>query len=84
MAFWKPGTVAPGSNVPVPTKGQSTQDRENEAEGNYVVFNPNSGLSLQQQRIRLPIFQNSTITFIEKLTFRKEIISFIWSKNIQL
>jgi ATP-dependent RNA helicase DDX35 len=68
MAFWKPGTVAPGSTVAVPTKGQSIEDRENEKEGNYVVFNPNSGISLQQQRVRLPIFQNSTI-FISNATY---------------
>lgn len=60
MAFWKPGTIAPGSNVPVPSTKSSAIDRENEKETNMAVYNPNAGLSFQQQRMRLPIFENST------------------------
>lgn len=62
MAFWKPGTVAPGSDVPVPTKS-SAIDREVEKDPTFAVFNPLQNLSLQQQRLRLPIFQNSTCIF---------------------
>lgn len=62
MAFWKPGTIAPGSEVLAPSKNSSQLDRENEkdasTETTNFVYNPNKKYSLQQQRIRLPIFQN--------------------------
>ncbi|TPX58828.1 hypothetical protein SpCBS45565_g07893 [Spizellomyces sp. 'palustris'] len=51
MAFWKPGTVAPGSNI----------DRETEREADESVvaqYNANEGLAINQQRLRLPIYKN--------------------------
>ncbi|KAJ3165388.1 ATPdependent RNA helicase [Geranomyces variabilis] len=51
MAFWKPGTVAPGSNV----------DRETEHEADQAVvaqYNSNEALPLAQQRLKLPIYKN--------------------------
>ncbi|KAI8575759.1 hypothetical protein K450DRAFT_260078 [Umbelopsis ramanniana AG] len=52
MAFWKPGTVAPGSTV----------DRDNEKEaGESIMAVANQSyryLSIQQQRERLPIFKS--------------------------
>ncbi|KAI8922517.1 P-loop containing nucleoside triphosphate hydrolase protein [Powellomyces hirtus] len=51
MAFWKPGTVAPGSSV----------DREAEKEVDQTViaqYNANDGLALGQQRLCLPIYKN--------------------------
>eukprot|EP00741_Cyanophora_paradoxa_P009740 tig00001628_g9437.t1 len=44
--FWKPGTIAPGVDI----------DR-NDGEPAPIVFNPNSRLSLYQQRQRLPIYK---------------------------
>ncbi|GAB5587907.1 hypothetical protein Unana1_02807 [Umbelopsis nana] len=52
MAFWKPGTVAPGSTV----------DRDTEKESDETIFNLANAsyryLSIQQQRERLPIFKS--------------------------
>ncbi|KAJ3145964.1 ATPdependent RNA helicase [Geranomyces michiganensis] len=51
MAFWKPGTVAPGSNV----------DRESELEADQTVvaqYNANGNLTIEQQRIRLPVYKH--------------------------
>ncbi|TPX44185.1 hypothetical protein SeMB42_g03260 [Synchytrium endobioticum] len=49
MAFWKPGTVAPGSN----------QDREDKDADAVLVYNQYDGsLPLSQQRLRLPIAKN--------------------------
>ncbi|CAK5264052.1 unnamed protein product [Mycena citricolor] len=48
MQFWKPGTVAPGSNL----------DRETDAEDYAVPSSANSSLSIQSQRERLPIFKH--------------------------
>lgn len=66
MTFWKPGTIAPGSNE-LAVKS-STLDRENEIENQVSVYNPNAKLTLQQQRIRLPIYQyrNHIIYLVEK------------------
>jgi ATP-dependent RNA helicase DDX35 len=53
MSFWKPGTIAPGSDI------EATQlDRETEKEANVVVYNKHENLSINAQRARLPIFQN--------------------------
>jgi hypothetical protein len=55
MTFWKPGTIAPGSDI------EATQlDRETEKEANFIVYNKHENLSINAQRARLPIFQNST------------------------
>ncbi|CAG8737937.1 5613_t:CDS:10 [Cetraspora pellucida] len=51
MAFWKPGTIAPGTNL----------DRETEKETNeaLVTFvDRGTSLSIQQQRKRLPIYKS--------------------------
>jgi len=53
MSFYKPGELQ--AEVPV--------DREAEAEGNVIVYNRNASLSINQQRVRLPIFQNSKCKF---------------------
>ncbi|CAI2182999.1 13767_t:CDS:10 [Funneliformis geosporum] len=51
MAFWKPGTVAPGTSV--------DREAEKESSENIVTFvNLSSNLSVQQQRKRLPIFKS--------------------------
>ena len=61
MSFWKPGTIAPGSTV----------DREG-ASDELLQYNPFEGLTIQQQRMRLPIFRNSSSccagTMIHRLT----------------
>ena len=45
--FWKPGEAPPG-----------VDDRDNEGEGGaVVVWNPNATLSVQKQRLSLPVFQ---------------------------
>ena len=54
MAFWKPGTAAPGIDL----------DRDTEEEGSQggplpYVYNRFGNLSLQQQRASLPIFKFS-------------------------
>ncbi len=49
MAFWKPGEKTPGAGV----------DRDLEKEPQFAIFNPNAKLSITQQRLKLPIFQNS-------------------------
>ncbi|KAJ3023009.1 ATPdependent RNA helicase [Thoreauomyces humboldtii] len=50
MAFWKPGTVAPGSSI----------DRESEKEADHGIaqHNADDGLELSQQRLKLPIYKN--------------------------
>ncbi|RIA95786.1 pre-mRNA splicing factor [Glomus cerebriforme] len=51
MAFWKPGTVAPGISV--------DREAEKETSESLVTFvNYGSNLSIQQQRKRLPIFKS--------------------------
>ncbi|RGB39678.1 P-loop containing nucleoside triphosphate hydrolase protein [Rhizophagus diaphanus] len=51
MAFWKPGTVAPGISV--------DREAEKETNENLVTFvNYDSNLSIQQQRKGLPIFKS--------------------------
>lgn len=50
MAFWKPGTTAPGSTI----------DREGEDDSNIISYSSQSALaSISQQRQRLPIYKNS-------------------------
>jgi hypothetical protein len=51
MAFWKPGTAAPGLGV-----GAGTLDRETEQESSFVIGNTFKQLSIYQQRVQLPIF----------------------------
>ncbi|KAM3581319.1 hypothetical protein VKS41_006147 [Umbelopsis sp. WA50703] len=62
MAFWKPGTVAPGSTV--------DRETENETSETLTVIGDQSYryLSIQQQRERLPIFKSRTqlLYLIEK------------------
>jgi hypothetical protein len=53
MTFWKPGTIAPGSDIEV-----TQLDRESEKEANIIVYNKNEHLSINVQRARLPISQN--------------------------
>ncbi|KAI9362530.1 putative Pre-mRNA splicing factor [Zopfochytrium polystomum] len=50
MAFWKPGTIAPGSNA----------DRDAEQDASFVIRPAivDESLSMQQQRERLPIFKH--------------------------
>ncbi|TPX31549.1 hypothetical protein SmJEL517_g05164 [Synchytrium microbalum] len=49
MAFWKPGSIAPGSH----------QDRDGDTENTVAVYNAYDGtLPLSQQRLRLPIAKN--------------------------
>ncbi|CAB4406529.1 unnamed protein product [Rhizophagus irregularis] len=51
MAFWKPGTVAPGISV--------DREAEKETNENLVTFvNYDTNLSIQQQRKGLPIFKS--------------------------
>ncbi|KXS12668.1 putative ATP-dependent RNA helicase DHX35 [Gonapodya prolifera JEL478] len=51
MAFWKPGTIAPGSVV--------ERDAQNELDSSILTtYNSFSRLSLQDQRQQLPIFAN--------------------------
>jgi ATP-dependent RNA helicase DDX35 len=59
--FWKPGTSGPGQDLEM--------DRDTQQEGGkQYVFNPNTKLSLEHQRQRLPIFQlrNNLLYYIEK------------------
>ena len=60
MAFWKPGTVAPGVNRPaVSLTSSSRYDERTEDDGALsAVYNPATKLSLPAQRRSLPIFQN--------------------------
>ena len=44
--FWKPGTALPGSI-----------DDKDEGKGNVVVWNPNASLSIDKQRLSLPVYQ---------------------------
>jgi ATP-dependent RNA helicase DDX35 len=71
MTFWKPGTIAPGeetkrisssstsagSSIPLYASSQLDRDVENEG-GSSFVYNPNRNLSLQQQRLRLPVYHH--------------------------
>lgn len=53
MAFWKPGTAAPGIDL--------DRDSEDGNQGNLpFVYNKFSNLPLYQQRVSLPIFRFST------------------------
>ena len=59
MAFWKPGTVAPGSTI----------DRASEAEESVATtsLNKNASLGLSMQRQRLPIYkQRAQICYIRE------------------
>jgi ATP-dependent RNA helicase DDX35 len=48
MAFWKPGTIAPGSNIAI----------ENDEE-NLIIYNPyDNKISINQQKINLPVYKN--------------------------
>jgi len=51
MAFWKPGTVAPGVDV-------EREEKNREKEESVIVYNANKELSLYEQRLRLPIYKN--------------------------
>jgi hypothetical protein len=64
MTFYKPGELQPETTV---------LDREAEAEGNVVVYNRNANLSINQQRVRLPIFQNSKCQ-VKKIIEKKLIL----------
>ncbi|KAG2183343.1 hypothetical protein INT43_006348 [Umbelopsis isabellina] len=54
MAFWKPGTVAPGSTVDRETENETSEILTVIADQSYRY------LSIQQQRERLPIFKSRT------------------------
>ncbi|KAJ2964476.1 hypothetical protein NQZ79_g615 [Umbelopsis isabellina] len=62
MAFWKPGTVAPGSTVDRETENETSEILTVIADQSYRY------LSIQQQRERLPIFKSRTqlLYLIEK------------------
>jgi hypothetical protein len=54
MAFWRPGTRAPGEGAVV--------DRQSEHEGGEIaVYNPNDRLSISQQRSNLPIYRHRMV-----------------------
>jgi len=53
MSFWKPGTEAPPDAL-------LQEDRDSFREENCVIYNPNANLSLTQQRVCLPIYNNRT------------------------
>jgi hypothetical protein len=64
MAFWKPGTVAPGSDEPRRGVDASVEREEGgEDAGARLLYQPAApafaSLSIQQQRARLPVFQVS-------------------------
>lgn len=60
MAFWKPGTAAPGLGV-----GAGTIDRETEGEASFMVAgNLAKSLSISQQRSLLPIAAHRTSALI--------------------
>ena len=48
--MWKPGAPAPGMHA-------DTDKMEDGGAMSVVTFNPNSALSLSQQRARLPVFK---------------------------
>lgn len=52
MAFWKPGTAAPGIGV-----GAGTLDREAEQEPAFAI-SALKNLSIYQQRVQLPIYEH--------------------------
>ncbi|XP_013417202.1 probable ATP-dependent RNA helicase DHX35 [Lingula anatina] len=51
--FWKPGSEPPGSTL-------SEERVSSEGQGSSVVYNPYRNLSLEQQRLKLPVFQHRT------------------------
>ncbi|XP_013394602.1 probable ATP-dependent RNA helicase DHX35 [Lingula anatina] len=51
--FWKPGSEPPGSTL-------SEERVSSEGQGTSVVYNPYRNLSLEQQRLKLPVFQHRT------------------------
>lgn len=75
MAFWKPGTAAPGIDL--------DRDSEDGSQGGLsYVYNKFGNLSLQQQRVNLPIFRFSTfylclITLSFIITIYSIILTFI-------
>ena len=64
MSFWKPGTEAPPDAL-------LQEDRDSFREENCVIYNPNANLSLTQQRVCLPIY-NNRLHFLSKLVPNKE------------
>jgi len=59
MSFWKPGTIAPGSTELV-SRISSEEDREIVKESQEVILNVFSkrSISIQQQRLMLPVYQH--------------------------
>jgi hypothetical protein len=67
-AFWKPGTIGPGSTV----------DRASEIEGGAMISSAPIGigqLSVQAQRERLPIFKHRTSRHLENILRRVDFFS---------
>jgi len=66
--MWKPGAPAPGMHA-------DTDKMEDGGAMSVVTFNPNSALSLSQQRARLPVFKvwssssSSSISLLGVLTY---------------
>ena len=61
----KPGTIAPGSNIAI----------ENDEE-NLIIYNPyDNKISINQQKINLPVYKNSILLF--ELIFINFIFYFI-------
>ncbi|MED6280298.1 ATPdependent RNA helicase [Characodon lateralis] len=50
MKFWKPGTEAPGIS--------EERDLSSETTGSPIIFNPNTALSIEKQRQKLPVFKH--------------------------
>ncbi|KAM4738265.1 putative ATP-dependent RNA helicase DHX35 isoform 1-T1 [Anableps anableps] len=50
MKFWKPGAEAPGIS--------EERDLSSETTGSPIVFNPNTALSIEKQRQKLPVFKH--------------------------
>ena len=62
MAFWRPGSVGPGQH-----DRETERDLSSAAAADLLKPNPNSRLTLQQQRGRLPVaaVKDRLITLLE-------------------
>ncbi|KAK6185965.1 hypothetical protein SNE40_008091 [Patella caerulea] len=62
VKFWKPGADQPGSHL------KEERKSEDNVESTIVVYNPLRNLTIDQQRLKLPVFQhrNNILYLVEK------------------
>lgn len=75
MTFWKPGKKKPGTDIEL--------DRETQQEGGFqYISNKYAGLTISQQRQRLPIYKHRKVYMRIRIIYNNRNKYFICNRKI--